>query len=191
MHDTSFAEESPVEGACHLLEFDGETAIRSRGEGVGITAGSVAPLLAGPVVPEAPGGHGRGRLPRAFGDSTPAVMGRRTASMCRASNVVRGLRQILSFHVPSVARPVGCSARALEARTAVQRKGKCTVRSFACERAGDSCESRRATTARGCGRWWSCRLVGQPHARDRALRCLVGLPSSAEGEVDRCRVRCR
>ena len=43
MHDTSFAEESPVEGAGELLEFDGETAIRSRGEGVGVTAWSIAP----------------------------------------------------------------------------------------------------------------------------------------------------
>ena len=43
MHDTPFAEESPVEGACDLLAFDGETAVRSRGEGVGVTAGSIAP----------------------------------------------------------------------------------------------------------------------------------------------------
>ena len=65
-----------------------------------------------------------------------------------ALNGCSGPRQILSFHGRSVTRPVGCSARALEARTAVQRRANRVVRSFACGRAGDSCES--------------CR--GQPHA---------------------------
>jgi hypothetical protein len=36
-------------------------------------------------------------------------------------------------------------------------------------------------TARGCRRSWACCLVGQSPARNRALRCLVGLPSSNEG----------
>lgn len=43
MHDTSFAEESPVEGACASLEFGGETAFRSSGEVVDVTAVSREP----------------------------------------------------------------------------------------------------------------------------------------------------
>ncbi len=43
MHDTSFAEKSPVEGACAPLEYDGETAFRSSGEGVDVTAVSREP----------------------------------------------------------------------------------------------------------------------------------------------------
>jgi hypothetical protein len=39
-------------------------------------------------------------------------------------------------HVPRVRRPVGCSAGALEARIAVQRRANRIVRSFACGCAG-------------------------------------------------------
>ena len=53
MHDTSFAEQIPVEGACDPLEFDGETAIRSGGEGVRRHRGVDSALLAGPVVADA------------------------------------------------------------------------------------------------------------------------------------------
>ena len=53
MHDTSFAEESPVERVCDLLDFDGETAIRSRGEGDRRHRGVDSAPLAGPVVADA------------------------------------------------------------------------------------------------------------------------------------------
>jgi hypothetical protein len=113
---------------------------------------------------------------RAFGESTSAVMGRRIASMSGVLNVVRR-----SFHGRHMTRRVGRSVRALEARKAVRRRGNCAARSFACGRAGDGGESRRArprTAAddRGRAAWSASRLP-----RTESLRCLVGLPSSNEG----------
>ena len=64
----------------------------------------------------------------------------------RTRGTASGQEQILSFHGRNVTQPVGCSAGALEARTAVQRRGNRTVRWFPCGRAGDSCESPRNRT---------------------------------------------
>ena len=184
MRDTSFAEESPVEGACDLLDFDGEAAIRSRGERDRRRRVVGGARLAGPVVPDAVVAMDAAAVPGVWPVDVRGHAAQDRVDVPGVECLTCGPRQILSFHCWNVPQLLVCAARALEARTAVQRRGSRAVRSFPCGRAGDSCESCRAQPHAAaddpCRAAWS----GQPPAQNGALRCLVRLPFSNEGEVD-------
>lgn len=78
-------------------------------------------------------------------------------------------------------RSIGESARVSQNGPAEGEPRRSLVR---LRRAGDGCESRPAGTAAAADDRGLCGLVGWPPAENRALRCFVGLPSSAEGEVE-------
>jgi len=78
MHNTSFGEESPVEGACDRLDFwrdRQKIAWYRRPASPRDSALPTGPVVADAVVAVDAASFG------AFGESTSAVMGRRTASM--------------------------------------------------------------------------------------------------------------